>query len=71
MRVGWGQVMPQDKAKLVSNEQILVQEGIHSRRRAMDEVGIKDPEAEFNRWLEERNKISEITGKINEIKAEE
>jgi hypothetical protein len=62
LRVVWGQVMPQDKAKLVSNEQILVQEGIHSRRRAMDEVGIKDPEAEFKRWLEERGRITQISG---------
>ncbi|MFC1985387.1 phage portal protein [Chloroflexota bacterium] len=54
LRIVWGPVLPQDLAKLVSNEQTLVQSGIHSRRRAMDEVGVKDPEMEFNKWLEER-----------------
>ena len=28
--------------------------GIHSRRRAADNLGVEDPEAEFRRWLEER-----------------
>jgi hypothetical protein len=27
--------------------------GIHSRRRAADELGVQDPETEFERWLEE------------------
>ena len=31
--------------------------GIHSRRRAMDELGIEDPDAEFGRWLEEEEKM--------------
>ena len=55
--VVWGPLLPQDAAKLVANEQILVQGGIHSRRRAMDELGVKDPETEFGRWLEEREAI--------------
>ena len=59
-RVQWGQVLPQDKAQVVKNEQILVQEGVHSRRRAMDEMGIKDPEAEFKHWLEEKRSILEV-----------
>jgi len=54
LRVIWAPVLPQDMARLVSNEQTLIQTGIHSRRRAMEEVGVKDPEYEFNRWLEER-----------------
>ena len=57
LRTVWGNVLPQDNAQLVKNEQILVQEGIHSRRRAMDEVGVKDPEAEFKHWVEEQQKI--------------
>jgi len=57
LRVVWNPVLPRDLAKLVSNEQILVQGGIHSRRRAMDEVGVKDPEREFSKWLEEREAI--------------
>jgi len=55
--VVWGPVLPQDSTRLVSNEQVLVQQGIHSRRRAMNEVGVKDPETEFKRWLEEREAI--------------
>ncbi|MDD5082347.1 MAG: phage portal protein, partial [Dehalococcoidales bacterium] len=57
LRVVWGPVLPQDAARLVANEQMLVQTGIHSRRRAMDEMGIQDPESEFKRWLEEREMI--------------
>ncbi|HEY41532.1 MAG TPA: phage portal protein [Dehalococcoidia bacterium] len=67
VNVVWGPLLPRDVARLVSNEQVLVQGGIHSRRRAMGELGIKDPEAEFARWLEEREAIlkmnRELTGK--------
>jgi hypothetical protein len=28
--------------------------GIHSRRRAADNLGVEDPELEFRRWIEER-----------------
>ena len=55
--VVWGPVLPQDMTRTVSSEQTMVQAGIHSRRRAMDVIGIKDPESEFNRWLEEREAI--------------
>ena len=65
LRVVWGPVLPQDLAKLVSNEQTLVQSGIHSRRRAMDEVGVKDPEMEFNKWLEEREAILRMNKELN------
>jgi len=65
LRVVWGPVLPQDLAKLVSNEQTLVQNGIHSRRRAMDEVGVKDPEMEFNKWLEEREAILRMNKELN------
>jgi len=57
LRVVWGPVLPRDMAQMVSNEQSLVQTGIHSRRTAMDELGIKDAEYEFNKWLEERESI--------------
>jgi len=59
LRVIWGVVLPQDRARLAQNEQLLVQSGVHSRRTAMDELGIRDPEAELARWLEERAKILE------------
>jgi hypothetical protein len=59
-RIVWGAVLPQDRARLAQNEQALVQSGIHSRRTAMDELGIKDPEEEFEKWLEERRRILEM-----------
>jgi hypothetical protein len=52
-RVLWGPVLPQDRSRLVRNEQILVESGIHSRRRAMEELGVEDIEAEFNRLRDE------------------
>jgi hypothetical protein len=57
LRVVWSPVLPQDIARQVQNEQVMVQTGLHSRRRAMDEIGIRDPESEFQRWLEERETI--------------
>ncbi len=56
-RIVWGPVLPQDRGRLVREEQILVASGIHSRRRAMDELGIQDAEQEFQRWLEEQGKV--------------
>ena len=60
IRIIWGTVLPQDRARLAQNEQLLVQSGVHSRRTAMDELGIRDPEAEFEKWLEERKRILEM-----------
>ena len=65
LRVVWGPVLPQDIARQVNNEQILVQTGVHSRRRAMDELGIRDPEHEFKRWLEERESILRMNKELN------
>ncbi|HEY83194.1 MAG TPA: phage portal protein [Dehalococcoidia bacterium] len=65
LRVVWGPVLPQDIARQVNNEQALVQSGIHSRRRAMDELGIRDPEYEFKRWLEERETILRMNKELN------
>jgi hypothetical protein len=62
-RILWGQVLPQDRAREAQNEQLLVQSGIHARRTAMDELGIRDPEAEFEKWLEERRRILEMNEK--------
>ena len=56
-RVVWGPILPQDTARQAQNEQLLVQAGVHSRRTAMDEMGVQDPDEEFNRWLEERGRI--------------
>jgi len=65
LRVVWNPVLPRDLARLVSNEQSLVQSGIHSRRRAMDELGVEDPEMEFDRWLEERKTILKMNKELN------
>ena len=65
LRVVWGPVLPQDMTRLVSNEQTLIQSGIHSRRRAMDELGVKEPEIEFNRWLEEKEMILRMNKDFN------
>jgi len=55
-RVVWGPVLPQDRSRLVRDEQILVNAGIHSRRRAMDNLGVEDADTEYERWLEEKGK---------------
>jgi hypothetical protein len=59
-RVVWGSILPQDIDRQAQTEQLLVQAGVHSRRTAMDEMGIQDPDEEFNRWLEERARILEM-----------
>ena len=59
-RIVWGGVLPQDRDRLTQNEQVLVQSGVHSRRTAMDELGIVDPETEFEKWLEERQRILQM-----------
>jgi hypothetical protein len=41
----------------VADEGRLVASGIHSRRRAADELGVSDPDAEFARWLEEQRAL--------------
>lgn len=65
LRIVWSPVLPHDVTSQVNNEQTLVQAGIHSRRRAMDEIGIQDPEAEFKRWLEERETILRMNKELN------
>jgi len=63
--VVWGPVLPHDITRQVNNEQVLVQNGIHSRRRAMDELGVRDPDSEFERWLEERETILKMNRQLN------
>ncbi|MBM4447885.1 MAG: phage portal protein, partial [Chloroflexi bacterium] len=65
LRVVWGPVLPQDITRQVNNEQVLIQNGIHSRRRAMDELGIRDPDSEFKQWLEEREIILKMNRELN------
>jgi hypothetical protein len=65
LRVVWGPVLPKDMTRKVIDEQTLVQTGIHSRRTAMNEIGVIDPDAEFQRWLEERNSILKMNKELN------
>ncbi|HXK33264.1 MAG TPA: phage portal protein [Dehalococcoidia bacterium] len=59
-RIVWGSVLPLDRSRLVEDERALVAAGIHSRRRAADELGVEDPETEFRRWLEERRAVGAV-----------
>jgi hypothetical protein len=65
LNVVWGPVLPKDVERKVNSEQAMVQTGIHSRRTAMNEVGVGDPEVEFKRWLEERESILEMNKELN------
>jgi SPP1 family phage portal protein len=65
LKVVWSPVLPRDMTQMVANEQVLVQGGIHSRHTAMYEVGVKDPETEFARWLEERDAILKMNRDLN------
>lgn len=53
----WGPVLPEDSTRLAQEEQGLVQAGIHSRRTAMDRLGVRSPDAEFRLWCDERARI--------------
>jgi len=55
-RIVWGPVLPQDRGRMVRDEQILVEAGIHSRRRAMDELGIDNPVGKLQRIREEEGR---------------
>ncbi len=49
----WGPVLPQDRGRLVRDEQLLVNAGLHSRRTAMETLGVPDPDAEMRKVREE------------------
>jgi hypothetical protein len=63
-RILWGQVLPQDRAREAQNEQLMVQSGIHSRRTAMDNLDVRDPETEFEKWMAERRRILEMNSEF-------
>jgi hypothetical protein len=56
--VVWGSVLPLDRSRLVADERDLVAAGIHSRRRAADELGVEDPDGEWARWLAEQAAVA-------------
>ncbi len=53
VHVQWGPVLPQDRGRLVEEEQALVASGLHSRRLAMSNLGVENPEGELGRVREE------------------
>ncbi|MBI2872961.1 MAG: phage portal protein [Chloroflexi bacterium] len=57
-RIVWGPLLPQDRGRLAEEERVLVEAGIHSRRRAMANLGVEDPEAEWKQWLEEEGRAT-------------
>jgi len=61
----WGPMLPLDRQRQVQNEVSMIQSGVHSRRRAMDDLGIEDPESEFENWLEERKRILQMNKELN------
>jgi hypothetical protein len=69
-RVVWGPLLPQDRSRLAEDEARLVAAGIHSRRRAADELGVADPETEFARWLEEEREAGERGTPVDENRTE-
>ena len=46
-KVLWGPILPQDRSRMVQDEETLVRAGIHSRRRAMSNLGVEDPDREL------------------------
>ena len=58
-RVVWSPLLPIDRSRLVVDETRLVAAGIHSHRRAADELGVDDPDSEFDRWREESRLLQE------------
>ena len=49
LRTTWGSVLPQDRDRLVREEECLVEAGLQSKRRAMTILGVSDPEEELAR----------------------
>lgn len=62
--VDWGDPLPKDEliALQVSAQEIAL--GLKSRHTVMKERGIKNPEQEFARWLEETKQINEVQAQI-------
>jgi len=47
LHVLWGPVLPQDQSRLARDEKLLVEAGLHSRRTAMQLLGVPDVEREL------------------------
>jgi len=55
-RIIWGPVLPEDRSRLVDDEVRLVAAGVHSRRRAANDLGVEDPEEELRLCEEEQGR---------------
>jgi hypothetical protein len=62
-KIAWGPVLPQDRSRLVDDEAKMVVAGIHSRQTAAATLGVEEPQAEFERWLEEER----VEGQANRL----
>jgi hypothetical protein len=58
-RVVWGPLLPQDRSRLAQDEARLVAAGIHSRRTAAALLDVADPDAEWERWIDEEGRRME------------
>ena len=65
IEVAWRPVLPKDVSRMIEDEGKLVQSGIHSRKRAMEGLGISSPESEFTEWLNERRAILAMNKEFN------
>lgn len=58
--VNWDPATPQDRTRQVNNEIAQVGAALSSHRESMATLGAADPDAEFDRWLEEARQIAEV-----------
>lgn len=65
----WSALLPQDILTLARTEQLLVNADLHSRYRAMTELGILNPEAELQKIAGERRHLSAAGGGTEEASA--
>ena len=56
-RIAWGDILPSDFTADVANEKVLVDKLIHSRKTAMENLGVEDTEGEFKQAMDERAAI--------------
>lgn len=58
VRIVWGDIDPSDRTRDIQDEALLVNAGIHSRRRAASNLGDEDPDTEFQRYLQENRELA-------------
>ena len=58
--VNWDPATPQDRTRQVADEISQVTAALSSLRSSMATLGVADPDAELQRWLEERRQIAAV-----------